>query len=228
MAIQRLTLAQIETAALQALGYVSSAVAPWVSAANFYLRVNQYMQRLPQRLTVIGRQAGLIKPTSGPLRFDMWRTTATLTGTAGSQTLWLPVDYDHFISFYDFTNKRNIDPVEEVDRYWVDRLRNATPGPPQAIEILGFASNGGAWQRKATLHPATIAGITPSVSLTYWRLPLAMTLGTEYPDIDPKYEALALYGTIAELARPASPEFDRYTALENSMLAEMALTAEAL
>jgi len=239
MAIQRMSLAQIETNVLQLLGYASSAVAPWASQANFYIRVNQYMQRLPQKATALARSMGIIGQTSGPLRFDMWRATAT-SSTAGagnivvaaaSATIYFPTDYDKWISLYDATNGKTLDVAEEVDRYHVDRLRNKPAGPPEACEILGMATGDSAWRVKATLHPATAAATTPSLILTYWRIPASMagsSPSSEYPDIDAKFEYLAVAGTARDIAPPNHAQIPRLDAIEKEMLVEMALTGRAV
>jgi hypothetical protein len=228
MAIQRLTLADIENNILEITGYESSTLAPWKTSARLYNRINTYMQRLPQKITALAQNAGLADPTSGPLRFDMWKSTATITGTLGSQDVWLPADYDHYISFYDNTNAAPIDPVEEVDKYHLDNLRNADAGPTRAIEILGYALNSAVWQRKAKLYPAVEPTLTPSIALTYWRIPASMSAIGDYPDLDPKYEAIVIHGPIRDLARPSSPEYGEWKALEEEILVQMALTARSI
>src|SRR5512146_193852 len=100
MAIQRLTLAQIETAICQIFGYADSSVSHWKGAnsadstANLILRVNSYVQRLPQKVTTVAKQANLVTQTAGMLRFDMWRTTANMVCASANQTAWFPADYD--------------------------------------------------------------------------------------------------------------------------------------
>jgi len=243
LSIQRLTLAQIETAVLQIAGFASSAVAPWGSAANFYLRANEYGQRLPQKIAAAAQELranGQVLPYNGIPRFDMWKTVSAASGTStttgvqvasASQTIYMPVDFDHWISLYDVTNKRNLDPVEDVDKWHLEALRDKPAGPPEAFEMLGFATEGSNWRRVAKLYPATAASTTPNLLLTYWRLPAAMpgnSPSAEYPDVDPKYESIWIWGTATDLARQSGFEFDRCAALEKEMLLEMAMTARGM
>lgn len=232
---QRLNLSQIETAILQVMGYSSSTTAPWASSANLYLRINDYGQRLPMRLNGIARSMGL----AVPVRFDCWRTSAnsSTSGTsvpvvaAGSSTVYLPVNYDHYISFYDLTHNRPIRVIQDADRWHVKYVR-APAGPPAVIEIGGFTTDGSSnWRRTATLYPAVPSGVTPSIRMQYWRLPTAMpgvSPSTEYPDIDPKYEALFVYGPICDLARNTGFEYDRYAAWEKEMLIDMVSTSRSM
>jgi len=231
MAVQRLTLAQLETAILEAMGYASSSVAPWNNAATLYLRINDYMQRLPQKIADRVndlRSQGMRIPYSGVPRFDMWRSTGNMTTASGNSTVFFPTDYDHYVGFWDATNNRTIDPISDVERFHID-LKKAPAGPPEAIEILGFVTNGSTWVRQGKMYPSTVSGTTPSISLTYWRIPANMpgnNAAAEYPDIDPKWESLPIYGTITDIARPSAPEYDRYTALENALLMQLAMTAK--
>lgn len=233
IAVQRLTLAQIETAILQIFGYSASTNAPWATAANLYLRINEYLQRLPGRLGQVAAQLraeGERLPFSGVPRFDMWRTQANLTATSGSATVHFPADYDHYIGFWDSTNSRPVYPIETVG-YFHEDLRTQSAGPPEYIELLGFVTNGSTWVRQGLVWPPTASGITPVIQCTYWRLPATMpgtTPTAEYPDIDPKWESIAIYGTVVDLSRPSEPEFSRYQQLEHEMLMEMARSARGV
>ena len=230
MAIQRLTLTQIETAILQNLGYSASTAAPWTTSANLYLRINDYVQRLPQKVSALAsqlRKEGVELPYTGIPRFDMWRSSATLTATAGSSTVHFPADYDQYISFWDATNSAPIYPVDNTSRYHLDILKKKSAGPPEAIEIGGFVSSSG-WVREGTLYPATIAGTTPSITLEYWRVPASMSLGTDSPDLDPKYESIAVFGPIVDLSRTTGKEHERFMLIEKEMLSEMAMTARGM
>jgi len=230
MAIQRLALSDIETAVLQIMGYGASTASPWKTQANFYVRVNEYMQRIPAKISAVSnelRQRGTKLPYNGIPRFDFWRTQGNITTTSGSATAYMPADYDHYISFWDNTNSQPISVVEDVDRYHQE-LRTESAGPPRHIELLGFATNGSTWVRQATIFPATMSGITPSIRCTYWRIPAKMagaSPAAEYPDIDPKWESIAIYGTVCDLARPIKLELPQYQELEKEMLTEMAMTA---
>lgn len=233
MAITRLTLAQYETETLQIMGYAASTAAPWASTANFYLRLNEYLQRLPVRLGQIAqkmRADGRALPFSGLPRFDMWRTQTNMTASSGSSTVWHPADLDEPISYWDNTNKRRVDKIEDVDR-WRPDLRTKAAGPPEYIELLGWASNSGTWQRKATLWPATMSGVTPSVQVTYWRIPAAFpgsSPSAEYADIDPKYEQVLVFGVAASQARNDAQQYERYRAAEEGILQEMIYSARTV
>jgi hypothetical protein len=240
MAVQRLTLDQIETAVLQIMGYSESANAPWTSQPNLWKRINEYMQRLPMRLNTVAREMatqGLLKPTELPLHFDMWLTEATsaATGTgfkiaASASTAYMPTDFDAVQTCYDLTGKRYVPVVESVDKWMADELTNAPPGTPKCIKLLGYALDGSDWRRSATIYPSTVSGVTPSMRLAYFRLPAIMvgTLPTaEYPDIDPKYGSISIYGTVCDLARGTGFEFTQYAQLEREMLTEMCLTARS-
>lgn len=230
MAVLRLTLANLETEILRLTGYDASTDAPWATQANLYRIINIYGQRLPMRLTQVARQLGVVGPAD-TARFDMWRTVANLTTSSGSSNVDFPTDYDHWISFYDNTNARRVDPVENVDKYHIKKLRDKAAGPPEAIEIMGFLTSGANWVRRGILYPDTASGVTPSISCTYWRLP-AIFAGaaptTEYPDADYKYHALWIYGPMCEILRNSGPSYDRFQAIELELLTDLALTARAM
>ena len=100
-------------------------------------------------------------------------------------------------------------------------------GPIEAIELFGFVDGRG----RGTLYPATASGATPSIRLTYYRLPTAMpgdSPETEFPDIDPKYQDLTIYGSVVELSRNTGFEFDRYAGIEREMLLDLASTAKGM
>ena len=237
MAIQRLCLLDIETAILEATHYNSSANAPWALSCNLYKRINEYGQRLPMRLNEIAAQIGM----QVPIHFDYLKTTAnsSTSGTtvpvvsAGSSTIYMPTDYDHYMSFYDITNKRPIHVIENVDKWHYEELIKVPTGPPQYIEIMGFTTDGSSnWRRSGTLYPATVSGVTPSIRLHYWRLPAIMAgtgPATEYPDIDPKYESLFIYGPVCELTRSIDPDtYAAYSMLEKELLTQMVMTSRSL
>ena len=236
MAISRLTLTQIRNEILRIAGYDSSGLAPWSDDATLLRQVNSYASRLTARCAQVLRESGMPIST-GTVHFDMWRYTGTLDATSGSQTVTFPVDYDRWISFYDSTNKRRLEVVTEVDRWHVRKLRDKPAGPPEAIELMGFGtavsglpSTGGEGVRVGKLYPATVTGTTPSISLHYWRLPTAMpgnNFDLEYPDCDPKFQMLWVYGPALEFLRPSDPGFARYQGLERELLIDLAYGAKA-
>lgn len=238
MAVQRLNLTQIEAAILEACGFTSSALAPWGSSATLYVRINTYGQRLPMRLNQVGRELvsqGLLPPDALPIHLGCWRTvstsgTSTTTGiqvTAATSLCYMPADYDEYISFYDVTEKRDIPAFSGADKYLSEELVNATPGPARAIELQGFAAESTNWRKTGYLYP-TPSG-TPSIRLTYWRLPAVFpgsSPNAEYADIDPRYQDIFVIGPVADLTRPTDPEtYATYSQLEHDMLVDMCLTA---
>lgn len=232
MAIQRLNMSQIASNILEIMGYADSTLAPWKTDTTLYTRINEYGQRLPMRLNSVAKQLNL--PV--PVRLDMWRTVAssgtnTTSGcqvTAGSSTLYLPVDYDHYISFMNADEAKPIHVTQDTVKWESDGLYSTPPGIPKYIEILGYVTVGSNWRRAATLYPNPISSYTPSIRLEYWRLPNQMGISTSYPDIDPKYESLFIYGTVTDLSRSTGQEFDRYANLEKELLVEMISTARSL
>jgi hypothetical protein len=233
MAVQRLTLAQIETELLRiAGGYDASTSADWGTSANLYRIINLYLQRLPARCAQVARELKL-PMTGNCLHFTMWRRSATSTTssgddnlvvTAGSSVVTLPTDHDETVSWYDETNGGLLAEVTNVDKY-DSGLRDRPPGPPVAVELTGISSA----RKTGKFYPATVSGVTPSVTLTYFGLPAKMAGSsptTEYPDIGAKWESLAIYGPALELLRPSSPSYDRYAALERELLIDLAFSAE--
>ena len=148
---------------------------------------------------------------------------------ASSSTVTLPDDYDQYISFYDTTANKPIEPVKSVSKWHYAKLKEKVAGPPEAIEI-GNAATGSVNRRTATLYPATFTGVTPAIEMVYWRLPAVMpnsTPSTEYPDSDVKYHWLWVYGPLLTLLAPGDPGFERYAALEKDLLLDLAATARA-
>ena len=233
MAVQRLTLAQIETEILRITGYSASTAAPWLTSANLYLRINSYIQALPVKLAqLVGnlRETGKMPPASGVPRFDMWRTEGTLPTKAGVRTVSLPADYDHWIALWNNTSNDAVDVVENVTKYH-HRLKKQVPGVVEAIEIMGYPEVDGAAkpQKYANVYP--IPSVDQPIAITYWRLPRAMagtSTSNEFPDIDPKYEQLSVYGPVVELMRPTGPDFERYLSIEQNLLRDVALTARSI
>ena len=100
MAILQLTLANCRDEIRRRIGERTGGTTisnPNVSDAELTRQINLYLQRLPRRTAQLTESPREIK-------FDMWRTFSDLTETAGSSTVYLPVDYDRFISFWDQTN----------------------------------------------------------------------------------------------------------------------------
>ncbi len=232
MALQRLSLSQIETAILECLHYPASTVAPWLTSATLYLRINDYVQRLP---VIAAGMANSMRlkigklPLKGVPRFEMWKTVGKLTTASGDSKVYFPEDYDAPISFWDETANRPLEVIRNVDKYH-SRIRKETPGPPKAIEILGGIpiQSSAVWVRYGQLCPATIAGVTPNITLNYWRIPRKMpgsSASTEFPDVDPKYEMLVIYGTASDLGTIYGRDPEKWKALADALLMDLALTA---
>lgn len=221
MPIQRLTLANIIAELRRIYGEPTAATSAFTDAQAVLL-INGYGQRLATRCAQV---AG--RPDKTP-RFDMWRTNGTLTCSAGSATVYFPLDYDSYIEFYDSTNRRPIYPLEKVNKYAYRTLRHKALGPPEAIEIRDFATVSGDWRRQGTIYPTPPSSITPSIALVYHRLPVAMpnsSPSSEYPDVDPKFQWLFVYGPACELLRSNDPSYNRFQELERELLKELAATA---
>ena len=228
MAIQRINLTKIKTELLRICGYGSSATADWTSDANLYNVINRYGQSIPSRMMETAQRPNR-------LVCDMWRTVVNSSnvGTdvpivaAGSSTIYFPVNLDYLVGIYDLTNKRIVPIISDVSRYWIDELRTQMVGPPQKIELRGYETyaTDSTWRRVGTIWPSTETGITPSFEVTYYRLPSIMagvTPDDEYPDADPKFHSLWIYGPALELLSPSNPTYDRFVQLEKAMLLELA------
>lgn len=237
MAVTRLTLANIETHLLRICGgYAASTNAPWLLSATLYQTVNSYIQRLPIRVAQVAQKQ--LPAGTQRVRLDMWRTRASSTTsgtgvvvTASSATIYLPVDHDATDRWWDKTNLRKIPEIKDVNILHKETLKTKDPGPPEAIELLDFVSDGTYWRRQGTIHPATISNTTPSLELTYWRLPTAMpgsSASSEYPDLDPKYHWLAVVGPALELMAPTNPTIERLVAEEQEMLIDLAYSARVV
>ena len=226
MAVAILTAEEIELEVLRIAGFRQSSRAPWHTTERLLSIMNGYGQRLGMKLNGVARSLGIVG-VGEVARFDMWRTVADLTIKAGQQVGYLPGDYDHYVSFWDSTNRKRIDVIQDVDKFHPG-LRTMPAGAPEYVEILDFVPYEGEVCRQVKVHPATESGITPSISVTYWRLPRAMNDLVDSPDCDPKYGQLWIYGTACEVLRPGDGGFARYQALEAEMLNELAATAKAI
>jgi hypothetical protein len=193
--------------------------------------INNYLQSLTHRVTSLLRQRREIGPDER-IGLEMWRTDGSLTETEASSTVHFPVDYDHYISFWDRTHGRKINPIENVDKYWrskfLDRNDTDRTGPTEWIEIQGFVDNRNIWQRTGQLWPRVVAGVTPDIQLTYYRLPAIVSVDADEPDIDIKYQNLLIYGPIQELLRDNRPSYERYVERERELLLGLAATAKSI
>ena len=236
MAITRLTLTNIAAECRRHIGEATASRSHISSTAtdstNLYLLINRITQQLPKRLGEIARAEG--RPTKdGNIYMDCWRTplTALSGGAAGSQVLYLPADYGHYIDFYDNTGTKRLHVVENVGKWHVSDLKLATAAAtPKFIEIMGFESVSGSWLRRVRVYPGPTGAVTPSASVEYWRIPVAMDAtapDTSYPDIDLVFQDVIVYGAVLELMRKDDPMYSRFADKEKDLLADMAYSARA-
>jgi hypothetical protein len=236
MAIQRSTVDELITEIRRNIGEPTAARSH-VSDAEIYMLLNRYLQKLAHRLANALRAEG-IRVKDGGLRFDMWRDSwlstdnnqaDALVVAEGSSAVYLPTNYDHCVSFFDETHERQLfvihDPSFLTSK--IQELKNRPVGPPEAIQIKGYTTNGTYWVRECVLYPDTPSGVTPSLTLEGWRLPAKITIGSEFPDIDPKYEELLVVGLSAMLLRKDDPNYKRFADEENVLLLTVASTARA-
>lgn len=237
MAVQRLTLNQIITQILNITGFDSSDVAPWESDANLTVKINMTTQKIGQKVAriILGTGADVSK---GNVKLDMWRSSADSTAStgagnlvvsSGSSTVQLPADYDHWKSFWDSDLEQWFYPIERNHTQYMQRLLKRPPGPPEAIEILGYGGTN--WQRQCTLYPTPPTGVTPSITLDYWRIPAVMPgsdADNEYPDGDYKFHYLWVLEPVLELLRPDDAAYNRYKEVEQEMMLELAATARSV
>jgi len=113
------------------------------------------------------------------------------------------------------------------------RLRDRPAGPPEAYELLGYATSNSIWVSQATLYPSTPSSSTPTLTLTGFRKPTALTSQstpstTEFPDIDPRYEELAILGPIVTILTPDDPTVALFASQEQSLISQLASTAVML
>jgi hypothetical protein len=223
-----MTLNQIRDEILHITGNASSATAFWGSDANLFIYINRVGQNIPIKV-------GMVLGANGkPVLIDFWKTTATSATTGSglmiatsSSTGYLPVDCYYPETFYDLTNKKPVYVIHDPLKHWrqIEYLKNNPAGPPEAIELLDTVTNSTNWQRRFTIHPSTLASITPSMQLSYYRLPATMpgVDGTaEYPDAPVEFHSLWVYGTVVELMARNDPNYDRYKGLHDEVIQALA------
>ncbi len=201
---------------------------------NLLLLVNRMLNQLPKRMAeVMAKVSGA--PTKVPaLYLDCWRTPLTVLtgGTAGSNVMYLPADYARYVSFWDNTGAKRLHVVSNVDKWHVTTLKqHALTTTPTAVEIMGYTTDGSSnFVPLVRVWPAPTAPVTPSVSVEYWRIPAAMDVanpGSTYPDLDPVFQDVLIYGTTAEMMRRDDPSLGEFQSKEQAMLLDMAYCARA-
>lgn len=236
MAIERLNLTHIVAEIRRNIGEESAARSQIsntsTDSTNLYRVVNRVIQQLPKRLGMILKAEGR-SSKQGSAYLDCWRTplTALSGGSVGSNVLYTPVDYGHWITFYDNTGAKRLHVVENVDKWHVTDLKNATAtATPTAIEIMGYETSGSNFLRRCRVFPVPTGAVTPSVSVEYWRIPAQMDASTPdsvYPDIDPVFQDILVYSGTLEMMRRDDPSYGRFQDKEKEMLTDMAYAARA-
>jgi hypothetical protein len=191
---------------------------------SIYRQINSYLQGIRQHIHSRLRTEG-VSLRHGELFLDAYRTSGILTVTAGSSTAYMPVDTDGVITLWDSTNSRKLDFVENPSKYFATRSRRAVPGPPEWIVSEGWALNGSDWQRKVTIYPSTVTGVTPSIAIEYYRIPATMPESdatAEYPDIDPQFQDVLIYGVVTSMMGSVHPAYQEYRTKETELLLAMA------
>jgi len=237
--VQKLTLSELHTEIRRRMGETTEATSH-MTDAEITIQIQLYQQGLTAKVSGLAGR---------PVMLDMYRTEINSAGTgdsnltvaSGSSTVELPINYDHYISFWDKTQGRPIRVVENVDRFYREKFFKAFEdtnrvGAPRYIEILDFrdvSANtnppaGTDWKRYATLWPSTPSGITPSIKMTYYRVPHAITSDSDTGDIDYRYQDLLIYGPLLSILRSDDPAYERYQAAEKELLAGLVSTARAV
>lgn len=186
-------------------------------------QVNNYCQGLRAKLNQLARAEGLTAK-GGQIYLPWYRTSGTLTTTSGSSTAYLPQDFDGLIALRDVTNNLPIYCVNNPTRHFYEHIRKRPAGPPELLVMEGFFNNGGTWQRRVTIYPATLTGITPSLGIEYYRVPADMDESdptNAYPDIDPRYQDVLIWGVSAEFMGMTHPSYDRFKGEENKIYMAM-------
>jgi len=240
MAIQRSNASVIVTEIRRLVGQVDSNLSDDLPNIRILDIINRYLQGLTNRVSSFLRGEGTqIADGRLKLRFykQTWASTTvaavdTLVVTAGGSTIDFPDSLDYVESLYDTTAEREVEVVREVNRRHTmgRRLRDRPDGPPEAYEPLGYATSGSLWVSQATLYPSTPSGSTPTLTLTGYRKPTALTSQatpstTEFPDIDPRYEELAILGPVVTILTPDDPTVELFAAQEQSLIGQLASTA---
>ena len=232
----RLNLSEVRDTIRRIIGEETAAQSQ-ITNANLYIVVNRYAQRIPSRMTTVVRQSGIDLPY-GTLRPSMWKTqngTATGSGVTTASLYLLPNDYDHYIAFYDTTagyQNRVVPVLKDVNKNYPELVNRPYGEPVEAVEILDFQSVSSVWRRVARRWPGLpTGGVVTDLNLLYYRLPAAMA-GTdpdnEYPDTDLKFQDLWVFGPVLELLRKDDPSYERYVALEQELLLDLAYTSKAV
>jgi hypothetical protein len=191
---------------------------------SIYRQINNYLQGIRQHMLSRIRAEG-VSIRHGERYLDCYRTSGNLTSASGSSTAHLPVDVDGVIAFWDNTHSRSLDWSENPSRYFVNKSRRGVPGPTEFLVLEGYVLNSTDWQRRVTLYPGTISGVTPSILCEYYRIPAAMPEAdatTEVPDIDPQFQDVLIYGVVTSMMGTVHPAYQEFRTKETELLLAMA------
>lgn len=240
MAISRASADDLVTEVRRLVGQVDTALSTDLPNVRILDLLNRYIQGLTHKVSSFLKGEGK-QIADGTLKLSFWKQTWASTTVAAADTLVVtqsgstvdfPDTFDYLESLYDETNNRVLESVREVNRRHTmgRRLRDRAAGPPEAYELLGWATSGSLWVKQTTLYPPTETGITPSLTLTGYRKPAILTSqsspsASEFLDIDPEYDQLAILGTVVSILSAGDPMVEEFKAQEQDMIGQLAMTA---
>lgn len=240
MAISRASALDLVLEVRRLIGQVDSNLSTDLPQTRILDQMNRYVQGLTHKVSSFLRGEGS-QIADGTLKLSFWKQTwtsttvaaaDTLVVTQGGSTVDFPDTIDYIESLFDETNDRVLESAREVNKRHTmgRRLRDRTAGPPESYELLGYATSGSLWVRQATLYPPTETGITPSFTLTGYRKPAILTSqsspsASEFLDIDPEYDQLAILGTTISILSSGDPTVEEFKTQEQAMIGQLAMTA---
>lgn len=240
MAIAQASASDLVTEIRRIIGQVDADLSTDLPNVRILDMLNRYIQGLTHKVSdFIRAEGGSIK--DGTIKLIFWRQTwvGDVTGgddvfilAAGSSSFDLPNTFDYLESIYDTTHERELEEVREINKHTTRgrMLRDRPAGPPEAYELLGYTTSSTRWVQQGTLYPSTAAGVTPTLILTGYRKPAILTSqatpsGSEFLDIDPEYDQIAILGTVVSILSAGDPMVEEYKAQERAMLGQLAMTA---
>ena len=211
MALSRASASDLVTEVRRLIGQVDADLSTDLPNVRILDMMNRYMKGLTHKVSDFLRaEGGGI--ANGTISLSFWKQTwastvtpaeNTLVVTQGGSTVDFPDTMDSIDSLYDETNERMLEKAREVNKRHTmgRRLRDRSAGPPESYELLGWATSGSLWVRQAT----------PS--------------GSEFLDIDPEYDQIAILGTTVSILSPGDPMVEEFKTQETAMLGQLAMTA---
>jgi len=240
VAISQASADDLVTEVRRLIGQVDTALSSDLPNVRILDMMNRYMKGLTHKVSqfIKAEGAGL---SNGNIKLSFWKqtwasTTSAATDvlkvTSGGSTIDFPDTLDYIESLYDETNERPVERAREVGKRFTmgRRLKLRTAGPPESYELLGWATSNSLWVQQATLYPPTAASTTPSLTLTGYRKPSILTSQatpstSEFLDIDPEYDQIAILGTMISILSPGDPMVEEFKEQEQKMLGQLAQTA---